>query len=365
MSAAMPPRLFFTVVTKSHLPYARLLYERLCMFEGGTEFLAFLIDGEDGFVDFAKEAFPVVRAEEFIAAEKLRWMRFWYTANEFCNAAKAFAHQYVLENRMEEHWFYLDSDLYPVASLAPALEALEDHDLLITPHCLEPIVSSGAMIAETGLLEMGVFNGGFLGLRRGSEAKQFVDWFASVLYAGCLDDRPQFFVDQKWLNLAPCLVEKTRIWRHPGANVAYWNLHERPFSGAPSDWTVLGQPLLFVHFSAFQPENPEGITAYNRTGQKAPPVWNELARAYADDLRRHGWEVARNWPYSYARYPSGRLIPRGHRLACNRLYRAGTACDADPFALESKWATAVREARLAWWRERVSGLFTRRPSGPA
>ena len=354
--------LFFTVITKSHLPYARLLHERLRLHEDDFEFLAFLIDGEDGCVDFKREAFPVVRAEDFLPAEQFRWMRFWYTANEFCNAAKAFAHQYILQHRSDPCWFYLDSDLYPVASLAPAFAALEGHDLLITPHCLDPIVSSEAMIGETSLLEMGVFNGGFLGLRRGLATERFVRWFADVLYAGCLDDRPNLFVDQKWLNLAPCLVERTHVWRHPGANVAFWNLHERPLCGTSPWLTILGQPLLFSHFSALQPENPEGVTAYNVKGRKAPPAWNELAHAYAQGIQRHGWSTARTWPYTYSHYPSGHPVPRAHRLACNRLHRATTARDADPFTRESVWAAAVRAERPPWWRERLTGLFARDPS---
>src|ERR1017187_7472506 len=38
------------------------------------------------------------------------------------------------------------------------------------------------------------------------------------------------FVDQKWINLAPCFFENVKILKQPGCNMAFWNLHERHLS---------------------------------------------------------------------------------------------------------------------------------------
>jgi hypothetical protein len=275
----MASPLFFTVVTKSHLPYARLLHERLRLHEADFEFLAFLIDGEDGCVDFKREAFPVVRAEDFLPAEQFRLMRFWYTANEFCNAAKAFAHQYILQHRSDPCWFYLDSDLYPVASLSPAFAALEGHDLLITPHCLLPVTAPEAAVKERNLLDLGVFNGGFVGLRRGPAAVEFCRWFSRVLFDGCRDKWGGMFVDQKWLNLAPCLHPSLKIWHHPGGECGVLESARTPDGGPARCSFCLGRTSALPPFQRIS----DGESHWN-----LHPQPDGLARRAGMGRLRHG-----------------------------------------------------------------------------
>ena len=42
---------------------------------------------------------------------------------------------------------------------------------------------------------------------------------------------------------------EAHVLRHPGYNVAWWNLAERPVRFGPDGWTAAGAPLRFVHYS--------------------------------------------------------------------------------------------------------------------
>jgi hypothetical protein len=65
------------------------------------------------------------------------------------------------------------------------------------------------------------------------------------------------FTDQRWMYLAPVFVPDPLILRHPGYDVAYWNLPHRDIRRREDGtWLVNGQPLVFFHFSGIDPEDP-------------------------------------------------------------------------------------------------------------
>ena len=61
------------------------------------------------------------------------------------------------------------------------------------------------------------------------------------------------FTDQIWMNFLPLFYDKVLIFKHPGANVAHWNLGERHLQKIDGKYYVNDKkyPLLFYHFSAF------------------------------------------------------------------------------------------------------------------
>jgi hypothetical protein len=100
-------------------------------------------------------------------------------------------------------------------------------DILLTPHILSPIRDDKKPM-ERDFLRSGVFNLGFVGVSNRPPAREFLDWWeARCLKEGFNELRAGLFVDQKWVNFAPCFFSGVEIIRDPGCNVAYWNLHER------------------------------------------------------------------------------------------------------------------------------------------
>ena len=81
----------------------------------------------------------------------------------------------------------------------------------------------GRKPTEAEILTAGVYNLGFIGMARGGDTGFMLDWWAERLERDCvLDPKRGFFVDQRWIDFAPGLVESFHILRDPGYNVAYW-----------------------------------------------------------------------------------------------------------------------------------------------
>src|SRR5690606_19608135 len=129
-------------------------------------------------------------------------------------------------------------------------------ELLLTPHIVQPRRASWEP-SDLRLLRDGVYNLGFCGLKDSVATRDLVAWWADHLDRDCrVAGDEGIFVDQKWMELAPCFVERTAILRDPGLNVAYWNLPERPVDRQNGRLSVGAAPLRFVHFSGALAQDP-------------------------------------------------------------------------------------------------------------
>jgi hypothetical protein len=341
-------RAIFTIVTQSYLTYARLLGTRLKSFGEACDFIVFVVDavGEKGESD--TEFCMYKRLEDTIEPVLWQRMTFAYTANELCNAGKAFAHRYLLNSQRYDQWLYLDADIYPITDMTAAWEALEKQHLLITPHVLEPLGDRVGWSTDEKLLVYGIFNGGFLGLQAGELARRFCDWFCSVLQDRCFEGWKGLYVDQLWLNFVPALFPEVEPWRHWGANVGYWNLHERtlhqPHQKHPLI-TVRDMPLLFVHFSGLDLNEPAKVSRHAASQLPAPELWQKLAIAYVAGLKEQGLDSASRTTYHFLHYPSGENIPLSHRRQFALEGGLGHWQRGDPFMMEDYWREQLTKGR--------------------
>ena len=96
---------------------------------------------------------------------------------------------------------------------------------------------------ETDILIAGSFNLGFAGFAAGAEVDQLLDWWSERLATDCLVAPERgYFVDQRWMDLAPGLIPSLAILRDAGYNVAYWNLSSRDVRRQADSYTVNGRP---------------------------------------------------------------------------------------------------------------------------
>jgi hypothetical protein len=92
-------------------------------------------------------------------------------------------------------------------------------------------------------------------------------------------------VDQNWLNFVPLFFNNVQVLRHPGCNVAYWNLHERRVEKKDNDYIVNEEPLIFFHFSGYSMHQPQKISKHqDRFSMDKNPVVKELFHFYHDAL---------------------------------------------------------------------------------
>ena len=123
------------------------------------------------------------------------------------------------------------------------------------------------------------------------------------------------FGDQLMLGYVPAFFRDTGAFRHPGANVGRWNLHERQLSQkADGQYLANGQPLLFSHMSAFDFDAPEKFLAGSqRYLDRRDETWETLTRQYREARAACGHETRRKLPYPFSTFQGGQPITSGMR----------------------------------------------------
>ena len=339
---------FVTVVTRDHLAHARVLARRLRRFHEEPLYVL-CVDDPSGDRDAAALPFRLVSLDDVLPAEH-RGMTFFYTAFELCNALKPWLLRHILATTPHDRCIYLDADVFPYGSFEAALAELEFASALLTPHALSPPPAAAAAVLETISLKYGVYNGGFLGVRTCTEAMRFLDWQAARLATLGFRGWRDVFVDQLWLNLAPVYFEGVKAWRHPGANVANWNLYERVLSRAGDGFTANGQLLLFAHMSNWRFDAPEDWTL----GRPLAPgtdatIIAEIGQRYRDELAAADHEKCRSWPYGFGAFATGRPITLPMRREWYERIQSGTAPAGSPFD-HPEW---FRGPRYVEWKRYV------------
>ena len=119
--------------------------------------------------------------------------------------------------------------------------------------------------------------------------------------------RGNLFTDQRWMDLAPCFVERTFILRHPGYNAAYWNVvHRKIDRNNKAEWQSNGLPLIFYHFSGIKPEDPTVFSKHqNRFTVETLGAVRELCDEYRGRVLENGWLRFNSIPYAYATFGDG------------------------------------------------------------
>lgn len=309
--------LVYSSFTFSYLNRARVLYQTLRRFHPDWELVALITDRPPkGFAfDPAAEPFDrVVWAEDLGIPDFQGWL-FKHDVVEVCTAVKGpFIHQACSSGA--DAVIYLDPDTALLGSLDPLVEWLQDHDILLTPHLIDPNDDLTAILDnDLSASRTGIFNLGFVAIRTTGEGARFAKWWNDRLLSFCYDDMPNgLFVDQRWCDHVPALFDKVKVIRDPGYNVASWNLSTRTVAVEKDGRiTVNGAPLRFWHFTKL---GPLGDTMTKRYAGRNFPVyeiwaWYKRLVAEATDAA-----IPERW-WAYGVYDDGAPIEKAERV----LYR--------------------------------------------
>jgi hypothetical protein len=323
--------LCYSSFTFSYLNRARVLFQTLRRFHPDWELVALITDEPPPGFAFnpANEPFDrVVWAQDLGIAAFQGWL-FKHDVVEVCTAVKGpFIHQACSSGA--EAVIYLDPDTALFAPLDPLVEWLQDHDILLTPHLIDPNDEPAAILDnDLSASRTGIFNLGFVAIRTTGEGARFAKWWNDRLLDYCYDDMPNgLFVDQRWCDHVPALFDKVKVVRDPGYNVASWNLSRRTVAVQKDGRiTVNGSPLRFWHFTKL---GPLGDTMTKRyAGQNFPVyeiwAWYKRQVTAATEAR-----IPARW-WAYDRYADGSPIEKPQRV----LYRERADLQAaypDPFA---------------------------------
>jgi len=299
-----------TIIAKNYISYARTLCQSFVAHHPNGKFYVLIVDEWENYIDPAQESFEIISVRE-LGIPHLKSFCFKYDVVELSTAVKPFLLEYLLGSKSLDSLLYLDPDILITNSLSNLFSDLSHHEILVTPHLDTDYPEDGAMPDDGWIMKAGVFNLGFIGIALSENTQAFLNWWKGKLYNKCVVSPHQgYFVDQKFIDLAITLFDFIYIERNVGYNVAYWNLHSRCITREGNSWKCNGQPLHFFHFSGYRVEEPDQIcrwiTRYNLSNRLD---LKDLFAEYREKLLENGYAQTRSWPYSYATFNTGEVIP--------------------------------------------------------
>jgi len=305
----------FTVSSNNYYAFSLTLLKSVAEQHSNVDLFYFVADKPFHDVDYEfGENIKMYFVENILGAEVLK-MAFKYNLIEFNTAIKPFLIRHLF-NLGYEKVLYLDPDIFVYSPLDYAFEKLDHHSVVVTPHQLdpEPDVNNEKLIPkwEIAALMTGTFNLGFVGVSRSEEGQSFVRWWEERCRYFCLiNSESGLFVDQKWVDLAPCFFPGLHIIRHAGYNMSAWNLCNRKLSGT----YVNGRhPLVFYHFSSIDMQNDNVISKHDLSLDFESKKDLELIfREYKNRVKENCWDATKNIPYAYNYFSDGNPINYIHR----------------------------------------------------
>jgi len=292
----------FTIASKNYLSYVRLLMNSVQSKLPEYKRYLCLADEIDGYFNPSDENFEVVLSNQ-LGIDSFDDMTYRYDIMELNTAVKPFMIEWLFKNTDLDIVIYLDPDIQVYSNFTILENEFESGaTVLLTPHLTDP-VEDDFIPNDYHMLQAGVFNLGFIGLRRSDEVFRFVQWWGRKLKLYCASDvKNNLFTDQKWCDLAPCFIDNLKIIKNPGYNIAYWNMHQRKiFQEKNGNWIVSEKPLVFFHFSGINPEKVELVSKHqNRLSWSDIVSSQPLILNYVKSLINFGWSQSKNWPYAYS-----------------------------------------------------------------
>lgn len=283
-------KIVFTLCSNNYLAQASVLGRSLAEHAPDTAFHVILVDRLRDDIDYTALGGTVTEIEK-LAIPEIGWMIANYGLVELNTSVKPFAFLHLLALPGVTQVVYLDPDIRLFAPLAPVDAALQTAEIALTPHTLSPIPPDQFGPLEAKFLLHGLYNLGFIAVRPGAHASKFLHWWAERLARFCLNEaREGVYVDQKWVDLAPVLFpDAIGMIRDPGCNMAWWNLHERTIAPGSPPRLGDGSPLVFYHFSNFDPTKPGVLSSlFPRHSFETRPELRAIYEAYARDLMLAG-----------------------------------------------------------------------------
>lgn len=318
-----------TIVSPNYLPYARTLAKSYTDQHPGSFFSVLIVADIQDKAAFNTEPFNVVFLDE-IGLKDIPALAMRYDILELNTNVKPTFMKYLLRQKALQKLIYLDPDIYVYRALEPIFDLLESNDVVLIPHITSPI--EGNLIpSEQSFLQFGTYNLGFLAVRSGAKADALLSWWEIRCIEQAFNElQTGLFVDQKWMNLAPALFDGVAQCKHPGCNMAYWNLHERTLEERGYLHFVNGSyDLCFYHFSGIVVDDPNSLSKHTHRFTLANrPDLGAIFANYKREVLGQRNDRTDKIPYGFDRFSDGTAVT----LLARRIFAAhGNTFFGNPF----------------------------------
>ncbi len=307
----------YTSVAANYIPKARVLARSVKQFHPDFQFHLVLCDAVPAWFSLSEEPFDSLITLNDLGLQNPKQWIFQHTLVELSTGVKGFALEKLLALPNSAEVLYLDPDIVVLSPLDRLISEFAHASILLTPHLVEPEITREAILDnEFSVLQHGVYNLGFIGVKNSPEGRRFAAWWADRLNHFCFDDIPRgVFTDQRWADLVPAYFSDHRVLRDAVYNVCTWNLTHRQVTGsAPSALLVNGEPIVFYHFSGFDSGAQQGML--DKYGKDMPALY-ELREWYIAECDRMGQHELSALRWAYGFFENGERILNAHR----KLYR--------------------------------------------
>lgn len=164
--------------------------------------------------------------------------------NAYTQTCKVFLPSYIFKTYGEQKVCYVDSDMLFWGDFSEVEKELGDYHFMVAPR------------EETPPKAQGRYNGGFFACS--NESENFLKWWQDKTIEWCLWKKgPEGrFGEEGYLNIfheQPDKFEKILVTKHPGFNLAYWNLRKHKVELINNKIIIDGNfPLICFHYQGFK-----------------------------------------------------------------------------------------------------------------
>lgn len=339
----------FTICAKNYLAQALTLRESFLKHNPSLNFFIFLADKIDGVED----------VDGVVALDK-SWIPDWvnmafkYDVIEFNTSIKPFCFGKLFKEGYEKV-IYLDPDIYVTRPLDYIYECLNNKSVVLTPHYCDIEEHFDGAVSEETFNKVGIYNLGFCALKNDKVGQEITKWWQNRLQYKCYSQSSEgLFVDQKWMDYIPAFFQQaTCVSSHHGMNVAIWNLHERElFIDEKQGYMIRRKktgdefPLLFFHFSGFDPFEPSVINRrHPQFNVTTYPSFKPIIEEYRERVYANGYDRFSKMTYGFNHYFDGSVItPLQRRIF--RVYLNEHKVEFNPFEINAPFYKILKNSRL-------------------
>jgi hypothetical protein len=297
--------LVFTICSANYLSQAITLGNSLQATNPDVQFRIYLVDRLEGREEVrSRVPFPLFEIEQ-VPVTDFEGMVLRYNVVELNTSVKPYIFDHILKTELDIHKVvYFDPDIMVFQPLTGLYEKLDSYNMVITPHILTPSDNNPNVPQETSFLATGIYNLGFIAMKRSEETLRFLNWWKDkLLYQGYARHEMHLFFDQKWINFAPVFFDGVYIEKNKGYNMAPWNLHERTLSKKNETYIVNDKDsLIFFHFSSYKTTNPNQISLHTKYTFDLRPDLKEVIHLYHTQLLKNGESYFKKLAYFFDAY---------------------------------------------------------------
>ena len=248
-----------TIIARNYLAQARILARSFAEQVPDGRMVVLVLD-PDPSTPLTGEPFEVLTPHDIMSPVEFGQMATMYTVVELATAVKPWLLEHLLPQAPAVSYFDPDIEFFSDPRFIDQLA--REHGAVLTPHAIEPLPRGDALTpGEDVILSAGIYNLGFVSVG-GEMGLAVAKWWQSRLRRECIINPTSWrFVDQRWMDLAPGYFAP-HILRHPGCNVAWWNLPNRDVREYDGRWTVNGEDLVFFHFSGYDPRKSHLVSKH-------------------------------------------------------------------------------------------------------